>query len=203
MMLSFWLSVSLIGVRNGAGFGSHESSLFLPLPPDSIHLTKPRNCSTVICNVAARWWMSQCHLDGGSFCKLSVMLRRVGVTADMFYKSMQRDVSKSTQLRHNNEPLVSFYDEVKLLRRGMDACCRNEAYYCNNTSETSRLQVILCCVKTYSFSKQAPRLQSYVSCFYGVIDEVSRWKLGNRDDIDREWRDQRWIVGWGQKYRFY
>ena len=27
----------------------------------------------------------------------------------MFDKSMQRDVSKSTQLRHNDEPLVSFY----------------------------------------------------------------------------------------------
>ena len=107
---------------------------------------------------------------------------------------MQRDVSKSTQLRHNNEPLVSIYDEVKLLRHGKAVCSRNEAYCRNNASETSRLQVILCCMKTYSFNKQALRLQSYVSCFYGVIDEVSRWKLGNRDDIDRERRDQRPIV---------
>ena len=45
-------------------------------------------------------------------------------------------------------------------------------------------------------------LQSYVSCFYGVIDEVSRWKLGNLDDIDRERRDQRWIVGWGKSIDF-
>ena len=45
------------------------------------------------------------------------MLKRVGVTVDMLDKSMQCDGPKSMQLRYNIESLVSFYDEVKLLRR--------------------------------------------------------------------------------------
>ena len=60
----------------------------------------------------------------------------------MLDKSVQCDGPKTTQLRYNIESLVSFYDEVKLLRRGEALCSRNEAYSCQNTSEKGRQRLV-------------------------------------------------------------
>ena len=67
-----------IGVLYGAGFGIHESSLFLPTPPDAIHLRKLSKCPTEMSSNSARCRASRYHLDDGNFCNLSTMLRTVG-----------------------------------------------------------------------------------------------------------------------------